>query len=200
MGKAHEYLAFMNSEFPFLQPLPKARHSDIAWEIAGYHASGICISVRCALDHPCPKGRGFDETLNAYTERHVKEKNGACITGHSWTVLTRDSIDARGGIIPDGGILTLTKLTNPRTDLLPLCTIIRGMTATLVDQDDMLDVRDVVHRPRVRAMEATGTTVTVTEVDDPWIPMTDVVDDEWYTYSDAGEVWSDVPDDDKMEL
>lgn len=187
MGTVCAYMGHMRRMFPWLKPLDTARRGDMAWEIAGYHSSGMCIAVRCQYIHPCNAAGPADETLNMYMERHMRETGGSCALGHQWSVVLRNTIDDKMGIPLSKGELTLEKLTTPVEDLAPLCVIIKNTTSTLIDDDAQLDPRNEVHRYHDRP-----SAVTVVEVKEQDVDMADARDDTWHTTGDLSV--SDVMD------
>jgi len=198
MGNVYDYMAYLAQEFPFLQPLQPAMPGETAWEMAGHHpTAGICIAVRCKLDHPCGMNRPDKETLNAYVTRHLREKQGRCLTGHEWTVMTRDSIRSRLGNIVPNSTTVLTRLTNAKDDLAPVIQAIRGLTATFVDRDEDLDTRDVVHvygagltRPDV-VMQDTMVDAGMDDDDnavfDDWLNAPSKIG-QWFSYEDQMDI------------
>ena len=202
MGRLYEYLNYVHTQYPWLKPLAKPRDGDIGWEIAGYHASGICLAVRCHIEHPgCSMAPPVDESLNTYMARHLKETGGSCITAHHWAVTIRDKIDSFGGLTPEESYLCLDTLTTPERDLEPICDVIRGLTLTLIDNDEELDVTNEIHHYNCRpskvtivAADANGDVVMEDEAFEEWVA-TGEPSDTWYT---AGDL--DVPDEkDDME-
>jgi hypothetical protein len=205
LGRLCEYLNYMHSQFPWLKPLAKPREGDIGWEIAGYHASGICIAVRCYIEHPCSMARPFDESLNTFIARHCTETGGSCVEGHHWTVTIRDKIDSFGGLTPKEGDLIVSSLTTPQEDLEPICDVITNLTLTLIDNDEELDVTNEIHHYNCRPSKVTIVPAADGDGDvdmddgafEDWVAMDDTgneLSDKWYTTGDL-----DVPDVDDME-
>ena len=199
MGIVSNCMIALQKEFPFLQAIP-ARPGNDHWEIIGYHATGLCIAVVCRVNHDCIDVPAYGESLNAFMERHIQKTEGKCIKGHHWEVMNKQNAKDRDGLVQPGGVMDVTHYTNGVNELMPLVTLIHGLTATCVDRDDYLDDRDVVHVYGVRERPST---VTVNEVfDDDDVAMNEV--EEWLGDTTAVGQWYKYPtvavEDDKMEF
>jgi hypothetical protein len=140
----------VHTKFPWIKPLPTERRGDIAWEMAGFHFSGCCVSVRCVMDHQHGMARDPNQSLNTYFKDHLTEEKGKCIKGFWWHVLTRTEPMSHGGVVKWHKKVAVEALSTMPQVLAELCQVITNMFVGFKEDDAMLDDEPVCQEQRPR--------------------------------------------------